>query len=125
MTASENDIAERIRGRRLGEEAGALVISELPETEPARQAFVEALLRVLDDMIPKPAPTPTRERMTAEQARMFERSLIPWGIHAGQSVGWVAENDFGYLRYVTQEDDFKALLRRYVDSGHGEPDCED
>lgn len=76
--------------------------------------FWEVLAGLVNAKLPPPpAPVDRYPPMTEQEAIRFEAELLPYGKHAGTSVGLV---DVGYLLFLTEGDEFSKRLRRYVKS---------
>ena len=50
-------------------------------------------------VLPAPRPAPAPERREPEAVHV----LMPFGKHRGRTLGWIARNDAGYLRWMSEE----------------------
>ncbi len=122
-------VAANIAARKAVEEVFGLAIDEagvlLRKFDAATATRFWVQLRALvDETIPDAKPKPdkgTPKPMSDEESRRFGKTPMPWGMHEGQAVDEVPT---WYLEKVTESDEFKNNVRRYLRSPRvaGEPD---
>lgn len=89
---------------------GAEEMISLMGQQPLR--FWEVLIELATAKLPpKPSPVDPLPALTEGEAIYFERTELPYGKFAGQTVGCV---DPAYLLFLTEGDVFAKNLRRYV-----------
>jgi len=103
-----------------GDELAVLVTEELGGIQDSvgRQIVASRVLRAiraagLDNQISKPSRSQPRP-MGPTEAKHFESRAMPWGKYEGQPVSAVPLDYLGYI--VDDHDEFKADVRRYLDS---------
>ena len=75
------------------------------------QRFWTRLRDAIAERLPKPTPK-SEQPMTDAQAAMFERTEMPYGIHAGQPIARVPLEYLDWL--IGAQDEFKSQVRRYL-----------
>jgi hypothetical protein len=105
--AGEDAIAANIKARQDAEEFFAFC-----GVQPQR--FWEEMLWLIASKLPtKPPPAERHPALNEQEAIRFEAMPMPYGKHAGESVG---EVPCDYLLFLTEGDEFSQRLRRYVKS---------
>lgn len=103
------EVAANIKARQDAEEVFALAgaMAQSPR-------FWEVLASLVAEQLPpKPQPTERFPAMNDQEATRFEAIPMPYGKHAGESVG---EVPCDYLLFLTEGDEFSQRLKRYVKS---------
>lgn len=78
------------------------------------QRFWECLAEMVAAKLPpKPQPVERLPAFNEQEATRFEAMPMPYGKHAGESVGEVPPD---YLLFLTEGDEFSQRLKRYVKS---------
>jgi hypothetical protein len=93
--------------------------------ETSRQIVFSRVLRALREhrLHPPERPTPKPPApMSHETASAFETRVIPFGAHAGETVG---EVDVNYLIRLTDPSDFVSDVKRYLRSDRGKKRIEE
>lgn len=102
MSKTDNDLAQRIAGRKWAEE----VLADLPidKTEEYQYGFMDRMKRcfAVKELDP--------QAMTDEEAREFGRQTLGFGAHAGKTYD---DCPLAYLEWLT---DTKNALDRYLRS---------
>ncbi len=103
------------------DESGCL-LRKFDATTAAR--FWVQLRALVDETIPDAKPKRakgTPKPMNDEESRGFGKTPMPWGKHEGENVDDVPTE---YLEFITERDEFKNNVRRYLRSPRvaGEPD---
>lgn len=109
-----SDLQKKIRGRQGADEALEL-IAELAEaySGDGELSFWSRIRDKATERLPKKeSPTKSDHAMTDGQAAMFEKSLMPYGIHEGKPIAQVPLEYLDWL--IGQQDDFKVQVRRYL-----------
>lgn len=76
------------------------------------QRFWEAIHAAMLERLPRREPPQEKQPMTDAQAAMFERAVMPFGVHQGQPIARVPLEYLDWL--IGQTDDFKTQVRRYL-----------
>ncbi len=116
-----DNVAANIAARQAVEEVFGLAIDE---TGMLRSKFgSDAVARfwvefrsLIDETIPDAKPKPdkgTPKPMTDEESRGFGKTPMPWGIHIDTKVDEVPTE---YLEFITEPDEFKENVKRYLRS---------
>lgn len=93
--------------------------------ETSRQIVFSRVLRALRDHRLHPPERPTLKPpapMSHETASAFETRVLPFGAHAGKTIG---EVDVGYLIRLTDPSDFISDVKRYLRSDRGKKRIEE
>ena len=108
-----------VAARKAAEEVFELAIGESKRGvtgDGSMMRFWGELRGLIDEVIPSAKPESPKgsiSPMTHKESKAFGQREMPWGVHQGQKVDDIEQ---GYLEYVSEEDGFKAELRRYLRS---------
>lgn len=97
-------------------ELAAMSANESP-TEDAKLAFWAAVRICATKFAPLPVSErkqPVIEPMSDEESRRFEQKVMPFGMHAGLTIGCLAEYHPDYLQYIAGDVRFVIDLNRYL-----------
>lgn len=109
----------RVEARKVACAAIALCMecSDECPTEDAKVAFWQAIRFAAEQHAPAQQPEKKPlvfEPMTDEESRRFEQRTIPFGMHAGRTVGYLAQYNADYLQFIAGDVRFTIDLNRYL-----------
>lgn len=108
----ENKIKENIRIRRAAEAALTEIERLAPLMAEGGARFWETIARNAATRVGLDVSSPSENRMGEQEARAFEDTPIPFGVHQGQRVGSISPHYW----INTRESDFERDLRRFMKS---------
>ena len=110
---TDEEIRTRIKARECATTLAEMAKEEaLQFPEAMRPVFFEEIARRLDVKLWS-APSPGVEPFTDAQARVWGKTRIQFGAHAGEQIDQIP---IAYLEKLTEPNDFTRHLRRYLAS---------
>lgn len=85
-------------------------------SDDARQAYWTAIRIAAEKHAPAPAAKVgiSVDPMTEDEALRFEQRAIPFGMHSGRMVGYIAQHNPSYLQFIAGDVRFVLDLNRYL-----------